>query len=69
MKLSSKKLINKPGVKLPGDVPLHEADIVAGSAAIQMPSSHSVIFAECYDALLWMNGNVKQLHRMLDLLI
>ncbi len=68
MKRSSKKLIGKPGTGLPNvnDVTVHEIGFMP---AMQMPSSYTTIFAECYDALLWMNGNVKQLERMLDRLI
>lgn len=74
MKRSSKKLISKSNIGLPNvsDVTtIHEIDFgfMPGAVAMQIPSSYTAVFAECYDALLWMNENIKQLDRMLDRLI
>lgn len=42
---------------------------VSPDVAILLPSSYTTIFAECYDAMLWMNTNIKQLSGILDWLI
>lgn len=73
MKRSSKKLVSKSSIGLPNvsDVTTYEIDFgfMPGTLTLQMPSSYTAIFAECYDALLWMNENIKQLDRMLDRLL
>ncbi|HTK19237.1 MAG TPA: hypothetical protein VL442_06990 [Mucilaginibacter sp.] len=47
----------------------NDKGVMPANITLQTSSSYTTILAGCYDAILWMGGNIKQLDRMLDWLI
>jgi len=71
MKRSVNKILDKVGLSLPrvNSTGTNANDIVPGTAAFHFPSANSSVFIEYYEALLWMNGNMRQLEGLVDWLI